>query len=950
MKLKQIMTAALLLIGLATAMDVKAQEADYIQWKGNDYQTLLNAGETEVFLYNVGTGRFLVHGGDWGIQARLFSEDNGKTLTLKYGAQGTNIIFNTGMTTVHNGQYCNNLGCNIPRITSSDNWGNGDATFTVLMDAKERIADGTANGTYRNWQFQRVTGTADDVFTYYLYETISDTNYYMGAVYGKNSNSHDGDPNGELAMLSSSYDKVTWTTAVPETDTKYTCGLKSVETSYIEGSSVDRSMNDEVRIYGGVDVELNKLYQWRIVTKQQLIDLISSTDADESGTNINLTYLIEDRGFERNDYAFFDDPEGWVAKPFTDNIYTTSGEGQYYYTWGYYRNAGTKEAPSPQVWNAQSPRYTSDYNYNYPVRLKSQYDSKTNAKFGFIEFEGTGTASTYITVPDGTPDNSTFSISGYGFYQGANQGYFFATTTDPSELSISDFQDPAKVTTFELKERTGLSKNTSANVMAAGDIFAPAQSDYQAEVTIKANPGDKIYFGVAKLGATKSSSDASEGGTTTTYYYITYTSGRTTYYLTSDLVFSSDESQAVLWTYSNNRFSTTVDGSTRYLTYTGSTTSASLQLTTSTSNAVSYRNNMVYGPTQSGMFSTTYYYLQGNTTGATPSFANSSSNAASRTEKTITTGGTNYYHDTDWVGADQFSIAYLGTDPVMFDEDETSLDYLKEEGGADKQYTNQSIRIHRTMVKDQWNSFVFPLNLSATQVRAAFGDNCQLAEITELGEFSKLPTCIDFAIKTLPNEGEGIKAGKFYLVKPAVEPRTSSSGIKYYECGRASFNTSDFGTITKETVYVSDAAKDYANQHDMPTDWLNNVVTTYGTYVADQRIPSGSYVMGYKKTDDGHNVQLFRITSETNIQGFRGWIEDGVGTTQGARTLVVGGIYDTRTYVDHETGVEHIQLQTRPADDDIMYDLSGRRIGKVAEFGTLPRGLYIVNGKKVFIK
>ena len=822
MKLKQIMTAALLLIGLATAMDVKAQEADYIQWKGNDYQTLLNAGATEVFLYNVGTGRFLVHGGDWGIQARLFSEDNGKTLTLKYGAQGTNIIFNTGMTTVHNGQYCNNLGCNIPQITSNDNWGNGDATFTVLMDAKERIADGTANGTYRNWQFKKVTGTADDVFTYYLYETISGKNYYMGAVYGENRNSHDGDPNGELAMLSSSYDKVTWTTAVPETDTKYTCGLKSVETSYIEGSSVDRSMNDEVRIYGGVDVELNKLYQWRIVTKQQLIDLISSTDADESGTNINLTYLIEDRGFERNDYAFFDNPEGWVAKPFTDNIYTTSGEGLYYYTWGYYRNAGTKEAPSPQVWNAQSPRYTSSYNYNYPVRLKSQYDSKTNAKFGFIEFEGVGTASTYITVPKGTPANSTFSISGYGFYQGANQGYFFATTTDPSELSISDFQDPAKVTTFELKERTGLSKNTSANVMAAGDIFAPAQSDYQAEVTIKANPGDKIYFGVAKLGAKQSSRDA----------------------------YSSRIS---------------------------------------------------------------------------------------------------YYHDTDWVGADQFSIAYLGTDPVMFDEDETSLDYLKEEGGDDKQYTNQSIRIHRTMVKDQWNSFVFPLNLSATQVRAAFGDNCQLAEITELGEFSKLPTCIDFAIKTLPNEGEGIKAGKFYLVKPAVEPRTSS-GIKYYECGRASFNTKDFGTITKETVYVSDAAKDYAERHDMPTDWLNNVVTTYGTYVADQQIPSGSYVMGYKKTDDGHNVQLFRITSATNIKGFRGWIEDGIGTTQGARTLAVGGIYDTRTYVDHETGVEHVQLQTRPADDDIMYDLSGRRIGKVAEFGTLPRGLYIVNGKKVFIK
>ena len=253
------------------------------------------------------------------------------------------------------------------------------------------------------------------------------------------------------------------------------------------------------------------------------------------------------------------------------------------------------------------------------------------------------------------------------------------------------------------------------------------------------------------------------------------------------------------------------------------------------------------------------------------------------------------------------------------------------------------------MVKDQWNSFVFPLDLDATQVRNAFGDACAIAEITDMGKYSKLPTCIDFTTKSLANGNEGIKAGKFYLVKPVIEPKVTTDGITYYDCGRKNFNTSEFSNIAKETVYVSQEAKDYANEHEMNQSWLNNVVTTYGTFVNEQQIPAGSYVMGYKKTDDGQNVQLYRITKATTIKGFRGWIEDGKGTTS-AGTLSVGGIFDTRTYVDPTTGVEHVQMQTRPADDDLIYDMSGRRIGKVGQVGTLPRGLYIVNGKKVFVK
>lgn len=296
------------------------------------------------------------------------------------------------------------------------------------------------------------------------------------------------------------------------------------------------------------------------------------------------------------------------------------------------------------------------------------------------------------------------------------------------------------------------------------------------------------------------------------------------------------------------------------------------------------------------------------------------------------------------MGVDQFSITFMGKAevPVMFNEDETSLDYL----GTNKEYTNQSVMLHRTFVKDDWNSFVFPLNMSTDQVRYAFGDEVQLAEITELGELSKQPTCIDFKIVPL-NPGQlAVTAGKFYLVKPSVNPLINSSGVEYYPLGRNTFNTADFSTIKKETVHVSEVAKEYAEQQGLPTDWLNNVVTTYATYVNGTEIPKGAYVMG-KKKDGSSGVQLYRLTRGTAIKGFRGWIEDGTGTTQGASTLSVGGIFNMNTYVDPTTGIEHLRLE-KPSKQQGVYDMSGRRVSNTLE--GLPRGLYIVNGKKMFVK
>ena len=989
MRIKKFLCAALAIAGLMTSADVSAQE-EVIQWKGHDYNELVSSSGTEVFLYNVGTGRFLVHGGDWGVQARLFSNDNGKLLTIKYGSQN-NIIFDTGMTTsrtVKTGTYagtysCNNLGCNIPKITSADNWGQDDATFTVLMDAQERIIDGSAAGSYRNWKFKKVEGTASDVYTYYMYETISGTDYYMGAVYGMNSGDQDGDPNGTLAMLSSSYDKATWTTAVPETDTKYTCGLKSIEQTYIEGSSLERSMNDNVRIFGGVDVELNKLYQWRLVTKAELLALVAENEQDTgSGLGVNLTYLIDDRGFERNDFSFFDGTYNWKAGTFTDDIYTTDGEGRHRYTWGftngstanstirsniaftssYYNRAWNANGGTDGIRYSETPVNIDNQNYKYPVRLKASFDSKTDAKYGFMEFEGVGTSYTYIPVP--TNGAGVYKISCYGFYQGSHEGYLFATTKDPTTLSIADMKEEA---ISALQQRSGLSKNSEANVRTAGGVFAPATTAYQREVEITVNNGDNIYFGVCKFDATRSGEDESTGGTTTTYCYITYTSDGTTYYLNHNARFvavdgePTSEYQWLLQRYNNTDY--------YYVYYMNGTSQTwlvanynnnSASTSTSTSNRLYYYNGRIVDD-RNNNYNT--YYLKGTTSSTTaPSVTSGTSGAATARTETVTSGGTSYYHDTDWVGADQFQITYMGTDPVMFDEDEESLDYLKD-NGSDKTYTNQTVRLHREFVKDQWNTFVFPLDLSADQVRNGFGDETRLAEVVDLGLYTRRADCIDFCIVPLPVEGKAVTGGKLYLIKPQNDPQTTSDGKTYYNLGRQSFSTAEFEGIEK--VHYGVAEGDDILYRDENRNGVTTFACYYRTSGYDQisgntvtnpsaiengvYVPKHSYVIG--QNADKTQAALYWIKNNMKVKGFRGWLVDGdqTGSANTAK-FYLGGIFEDSSEVSG-IGIQTMEGYAAKMISNGVFDLSGRKVANSAEqMEALPKGMYIVNGKKYIVK
>lgn len=801
MKIKFVLGSVLAAIGLLTTQNAVAQTGESnVRWKGNDV-TKMTSG-TEVFLYNVGTGRFLIHGGDWGIQGRLFYEDTGKLLTFRKGSSG-NIYFETGIATGS----ASVVGCNVPAVTADQAWTDNSGTFTILFDANVNYTNGNNISGTRNWTFVPVTDEDEDGnYTYYMYETFNSNTYrntYLGAAYGENDGNHEGDPNGKLVLLSSSFDKAVWSTAVPTSTTDYTCGVKNAEKEGLPAgtTSVQRSMDDEVPIFNvDTKVQLKKLYQWRLVTKQEVLDRLATGDIGD-GLSSNLTYLVSDRGFERNDWSFFNTTNGWVENRLSGGDYNTSG--RYKYTWGF-----TGEQTSSTSGSLTQHKTDSRVNepWNKPLRLKSQWNDKADAKFGYLEFEGLGTVSTGIKVSSAANADpklapGVYKVSCYGFYQngGSNDhpAYFFVSTKAPNTITASetDSEDFKKIA---LKNVSGFNKGTQGTatstsktgVKGAGYDFVYNKDSYYFELEITVEEGETLYFGLYKNQTTQSSNQGS----------------------------------------SNNRA----------------------------------------------------------------------------------------YYDMDWAGADQFQLYYLGTDdPIVLDEDKNDWTYVPE--GNDRART---IRLHRTLEPGQWNSFVYPMNLTAVQVRQAFGDGVRVAELVGPGTLSGNTGIIDFKTKALPAEGTAIEKGKFYIIQPE---RITSNDV--YNMGSAVCKRADLPTDVTVT--------------ECKNEKKNVSVYSHATFFNGTNVPQGSYVLGKHKTTGVYN--MYYLKSPATIKGFRGWLTETNSSTNESKKISINGIFDDTTGIVGLTtdNVRH---------DNIVYDMSGRKVGSTESMERLPKGIYVVNGKKWIIK
>lgn len=348
-------------------------------WQGSDPKTLKDT-DTEVYLYNVGTGKFIMAGGGWGVEAMLTLQDYG--VPCKIVSSGEQTLIQASVATTSNAY---TMGCNVLNYSSGNS---SDQTHNAILDAQPSGKFGSVTYT-RSWTFEPAT-SANDNPTYNLKETITRSSgdngeFYLGAVWGTN---------GYKGNSSTAYKDASNTTAL---------------------GSVKDSAN----------------YQWRFITRQELEKVQTATSAsDFGGLNSNVSYLLKDPFFDRAQTSFHD---AWTVE---STAGTLASGGNPRMDWTIDNNRTSLAQPESFTVLPSGTQYVTASNtglygtpWNEAVLRKLEAYSwpdnayhMNNAQYEAAALEGEGSA--YQTVQFTTPGQYMLTLRAYT--NGQTNGYLFA--------------------------------------------------------------------------------------------------------------------------------------------------------------------------------------------------------------------------------------------------------------------------------------------------------------------------------------------------------------------------------------------------------------------------------------------------------------------------------------------------------------------------------------------
>ena len=299
----------------------------------------------------------------------------------------------------------------------------------------------------------------------------------------------------------------------------------------------------------------------------------------------------------------------------------------------------------------------------------------------------------------------------------------------------------------------------------------------------------------------------------------------------------------------------------------------------------------------------------------------------------------------DVVAFDNFKIQYAGVNMIVLDEDRSDREYIEKQVDAT---TARTLVMQRAFKENQWNSIIFPFDLTGDQVEKAFGSNAKVSKFK--GPSAVKETLIEFesvALGAANKHNKVIEAGKLYLIYPAktfentteekiftvISPTTGKQEISV---------TGTYFTIPNVNLDTAPSADNIEEPYKHSTFGATSL-RYRGTYVnhTNAIIPANSFVLN----KDGY---WYRTSKAHTVKGFRCWIEPINPTASAIKRLNISidGVILNGTS-DTVTGIEELELSNDANKNSNIYDAYGRVIGNTAEgLSNDFKGVYIINGKK----
>ena len=336
---------------------------------------------------------------------------------------------------------------------------------------------------------------------------------------------------------------------------------------------------------------------------------------------------------------------------------------------------------------------------------------------------------------------------------------------------------------------------------------------------------------------------------------------------------------------------------------------------------------------------------------------------------------------------DEFKLLYAGprrNPELILDEESTDLRYLTE---AKDEYKNSVLHLNRKLNDNMWNSLILPVDLTWGQMKRTFGDAVKVAKLAALTENS-----VQF-VTVEPKNDDDVMVTAFepYIVfPPYTQAKSPAYTVEHFYTSKGEDNSEwlgkDYKPSKDEKNRLTKTLK--ADHYDITmvtldreklktylntTNWESTttfpatggghgtmvckgtMAKTYdnGKIIEGRDDLNGDYFM-YKgkliqvpsgKKDNGEKYSY-------GLKAFRCWFELTPNTPAAGKpnqvSLLIDGVEDSTT------GIADIHCSTDCTSYkrgiDGVFNMNGQMVRRSCSLEGLPKGMYVVDGKKIIIR
>ena len=342
---------------------------------------------------------------------------------------------------------------------------------------------------------------------------------------------------------------------------------------------------------------------------------------------------------------------------------------------------------------------------------------------------------------------------------------------------------------------------------------------------------------------------------------------------------------------------------------------------------------------------------------------------------------------------DDFKLLYAGprrNPELILDEESTDLRYLTE---ATDEYKNSVLHLNRKLNDNMWNSLILPVDLTWGQMKRTFGDAVKVAKLTALTANS-----VQFVtVEPANDDSVMVKAFEPYIVfPPYTQVKSAAYTVDRFYTSKGEDNSQWLGTdykptsdennrLTKTvpanhyviTMVSLDREKLKANvnsawestkmfsatggghgtmvckgtmakTYDKDENGKNKIIAGRDDLNGDYFMYKGNLIQvphGNKVGENGENGERYSY----GLKAFRCWFElTGNTSTPSPVSLYIDGVEDSATGIADIHGGTDSTSYKRGIDG--VFNMNGQMVRRGCSLEGLPKGLYVVNGKKIIIK